>query len=245
MADLPSDTLILIGVLDLFLLLASSVLCGVVVSHAAGRSRLLGVGVGALAPIVGPAVWGALVALRKDSFEPSDGGLARSATVGLLSAAAVLLLVSLLLPWGSVTGDVGGYRGDWDATPGESIFGAAALGLTAVLLGVGAMVRLAGGSRRRVALSALVVGMVWLVITLDSLLLAMAFNDVAGTAEGLSKGSVEVVIRGGAALFLTLGAAVLLILTAAVSLVPSRSGQVAGAPQPRITPYDFSAGDDW
>lgn len=249
MNDLPTGTILFLILLDLVLAVGLSVLLGVVVAGAAGQSRVVGVLVGALVPIVGPMIWFAVAAWRDPSLAAVQRvrfrGPALRVAAALLLVGAALFLACSPFAWGEVSGAYHQYALASDASAADTWLGLFATVGTTLVVGAGAAVAWTLTAWRRVGIVLILVGAAWTAVGVDSLLVFRALDGIAETVNGASGGNARVSASAGTGLWLALAAGVL-TLAGAVRLTLLRRQETAGpVPLTTTTTAAPSAASGW
>jgi hypothetical protein len=247
MNDLPTGTILFLILLDLVLAVGLSVLLGVVVAGVAGQSRVAGVLVGALVPIVGPLIWFAVAASRDSSLtriqRVRSRGPALRIAAALLLAGAALFLACSPFAWGEVSGAYHQYALASDSSAADTWLGLFATVGTTVVVAAGAALAWTLSAWRRVGIVLILVGAGWTAIGVDSLLVFRALDGIAETVSGASGGNARVSASAGTGLWLALAAGVL-TLAGAVRLTLLRREEAVAA-VPFTTTAAPSAVSDW
>jgi hypothetical protein len=210
MPSLSWNSMVLLLLLDLSLAIGASVFVGCLIASATGRPLRTGILVGAVLPLVGPLVWVVRAELA-GSFGTRPrpvlvGGLRWSLAVTLVLPAAAYI-IAMGLPWMGVEGNIKGYAALGEASPLDSVVGAAALGVGAVVL-AGCAVSLGWVSRWGASALVVAVSGFWLAMTLDTLIAVAALNDLAVKLAGLAGGAGEAHVSTGSGTWTVLAASV-------------------------------------
>jgi hypothetical protein len=214
MPDIPWDALLLLVLVDLLLVLCFSLWSGYVVARAADLPPAKALLLSVLIPVAGPAFVGIRRATRSNLWTSQvDRRPTFWVAVGLLGVSGVTLFAATLMPWGAIDGRVGSYGGSWDASPWDTKVGALATIGSSLIVAGGVAVLLWTARRRTVALVGGLLGLAWLVVALDSWIVAALADGVTSTVDGLTvKGEhVEASFAVGPAVWLTMTAGVLIV----------------------------------
>ena len=245
MQHVPTGSILLIVLLDIAVVCGLSAIFGAGIARAAGSRPWLGVLVGLLLPVVGPLAWLLVGVVRDHRLLATERNTDRCAATwvpfGLVIAGALAFVVATPLAWGSVRGGYDGYSLATDASPADSVVGAAATVGSAVLLAVVAYVLVISTARRRLAVPLGFVAGTWLLVTLDSLVVIFALDGFAEDVSGVSRGQASVEAAPAGGLWTCLLAAVLTLAAALVLMIELRgtrppttnvSQRTSGAPPP-------------
>lgn len=247
MNDLPTGTILVLVLLDLMLAVGVSVLLGVVVARTADRSRVVGVLVGVLMPIVGPLIWFAVTAWRARSLAAVQRVRFRvpalRVAVALLLVGAALFLACSPFAWGEVSGAYHEYTLASEASAADTWLGLSAIVGTTLVVGAGAALAWTLTAWRRVGIVLILVGAAWTAVGVDSLLVFRALDGIADTVNGASGGNARVSASAGTGLWLALAAGVL-TLAGAARLTLLRRQEVA-APIALTTTAAPSGASGW
>jgi hypothetical protein len=249
MPDIPWDALLLLLIVDLLLVLAFSVWSGYVVARAADLPRAKATLIAVVVPVAGPAYVGIRHATRSNLWTGEvDRRPSFWVAVGLFVLSGIALLAATLMPWGAIEGRVGSYGGSWDATPWDTKVGALATVGSALILAGWVGVLLCTARRRTVALVGGFLGLLWLVVALDSWIVASLADGVTSNVDGLTvKGEhVEASFAVGPAVWLTLAAGVLIFAAGILLTTRPASGPVRLPASRTLAPdasWDHGYGD--
>jgi hypothetical protein len=213
--NLPIGTVVLLLLIDVVATVGLSVVLGVLVARAAGKTRSIGTVLGLFLPLVGPLVWAGVVVAR----DPTLLGVQRVrertpallVAAGLLAMGAALFVICTPLGWGQITG---GYHKYWlaqDASPADSWLGMFATFGTAAVLAAALVAAVLVTAWHRIAILVLLVGASWTAIAVNSLLSFRAVDGLTETVSGVTGGNATVSASAGPANWLVLLAGLLTI----------------------------------
>jgi hypothetical protein len=247
--SVPTGSVLLIVVVDVAIIAMLSMFIGILVARAAGAPIALGIGLGLVVPLVGPLVWMVIAIFKDTSLAGASRIQSRGADLycgtGLLALSAVLFLVAVPLPWGSVDGYIREYSLVGESSAADTGVGLFVMvGTAALLIGVSGAVLLFT-TRRRAAIVASVVGAAWLLTTVDGLIMFSAVNDLSRTVGGLSGGRAAAAVAPGGGLYVSLVASVAAVAGGSVlgllrrdphssTATPAQLARTAGLPY--VTP---------
>lgn len=220
MHSLPVGSVLLIVVVDLAIVELLSVFIGVLVARAANKPVFVGLLLGVFVPIFGPLIWMGIEVTKDTSVAGLSRAQARGtglyAAVGLLGVAALLFLVAIPIPWGSMDGSIQNYSLVGESSAADTGVGLFAMVGTSAVLVAGLVAVLLFTVRRRVAIVAAMLGAAWLIIAVDGLVLISAVDQLSRTVDGLSAGVAAAGAAPGVGLYVSLLAAIAAIAGASV-----------------------------
>lgn len=226
MDSIPVGSVLLLLFVDFAIVELLSVFIGVLVARAAARPLWIGIVIGVLVPVVGPLIWMCVVVAQDTSLARASRNEERGAglyvAAGLLGVSALLFLVAIAVPWGSMDGSIKGYSLFAESSAADTGIGLVAVVGTAAVLAGGIAAILLSTCRSRVAVLASMVGAAWLIVTVDALITFSAVDDLSRTVDGLSGGQAAAGAAAGGGLYASLVAAILAIAGAfVIAVIPA------------------------
>jgi len=249
MHSLPWDSIVLLFLVDTVIAVGVSAFAGCLLAFAIDRPIRVGLLIGAALPFLGPLAW-AVRAGRAGSFgnrpDATLDGRLRWVLGVALAIPGLAYLIAVGLPWAGMEGNVKGYAAFREASPADTVVGAAVLGLCAVAL-FGCAINLIWASRWWTSALAVAVSGLWLALTVDTLIVFSAANRLAANVEGLSGGVAEAHVSAGSGTWTVLAASAV-CLAAGLVLGVSVSRSTAFAPVVAVdlsmisTSFDYGDG---